>query len=261
MTKNILQRINNPRFRQPSGSAVHICSTSLMLIFFIIVKFTYCQEKPIHGLVFNGKNSYVLIPENNSLDLNESFTIEFWIYVKVDTQYAHLFTKHQPGINDDGSWVLKNYNKGVKNNTVIDFSWPYKPNTVTFVYEGSIKPLNWFHFAVCYDNDNGDVSFWLNGTMKAKHNRKLNILNTDWPLFIGSEWSYNHFEGYLSEIRLSNIVRYKEAFRPPISHVVDDFTLAYWPCNEGQSDILHDLSPNQNHGKVINATWITDNSF
>jgi len=65
------------------------------------------KEVPDHGLYFNGENAYVEIPDHESIDLTESFTIEFWVKPDSLLRYGQIMNKHQPGLNNDGSWVLK----------------------------------------------------------------------------------------------------------------------------------------------------------
>jgi two-component SAPR family response regulator len=196
-----------------------------------------------------------LVPDKDCLDITGDFTLELWLYTPEPNIYAHIFSKHQPGINDDGSWVLKLYES--PNGETFAFSWPYVPNVVQFEYKHEISDLGWFHFAVCYDDRNDSISFWLNGDRVATEKVDIKIRNTKWPLYIGSEGSYNFFKGYIREIRFSNIVRYRHSFRPPPGYIPDDFTIAYWPCNEGRSDVLHDLSKYENHGRLENVSWIS----
>ena len=212
-------------------------------------------NNPRNCIYLNGNDSYVLVPDKDCLDFSEDFTIEFWMNTQEKINYAHIFSKHQPGINDDGSWVLKLYKS--PNGETFAFSWPYVPNVVKFEYKNGINNIGWFHFAVCYDDRKDSISFWLNGDRVAAEKVDVKIKNTEWPLYIGSEGSYNFFEGYIREIRFSNIVRYRHSFRPPPNYIPDGFTVAYWPCNEGRSDVLHDLSQYENHGQLKNVSWIS----
>lgn len=207
-----------------------------------------------HGLSFNG-DGYVLIQDHESLTLDEDFTIEFWIKPNSSKRYIHILNKHQPGRNDDGSWVLKS-NIDPSEKLTFAFSWPYIPNEIHADVEKTFHKNEWVHFAFCYLKSENYFSFWINGNLIKEGYAEINIKDTDWPLYIGSEISYNFFKGLISEIRFSSIVRYKDEFRSPVSYHIDDFTLAYWPCDEGRGDILHDFGPNTNHGKLNNVIWL-----
>ncbi len=223
----------------------------VILSFFLL----YGADSSKNCIFLNGIDSYILVPDKDCLDITGDFTLELWLNIPETNLYAHIFSKHQPGINDDGSWVLKLYKS--KNGETFVFSWPYVPNIVIFEYKNKTGDLGWFHFAICYDDANDSISFWLNGERVAGERVDVNIKNTKWPLYIGSEGSYNFFKGYIREIRFSNIVRYRNSFRPQPDYIPDDFTIAYWPCNEGRSDVLHDLSKYENHGRLENVSWIS----
>ena len=209
------------------------------------------RESPDHGLHFNGADSYVVIPDHESLDLTGDFTIEFWTKFDTVPHYSHILNKHQPGRNDDGSWVLKS---GI-NSLSFAFSWPYIPYEIHTNVEETFHKNDWFHFAFCYLESANYFSFWINGDLKNEGFAEINIKDTDWPLYIGSEISYNYFKGLIAEIRFSNIVRYTSEFRPQPSFHSDKYTLAYWPCDEGKGAILNDLGPFGNHGKIVNGDW------
>ena len=212
------------------------------------------KEVPDHGLYFNGENAYVEIPDHESIDLTESFTIEFWVKPDSLLRYGQIMNKHQPGLNNDGSWVLKYMGSETGLTKTISFEWPYKPNSTKgaiFIKDNS--SLNWIHFAVCYNKQESNLFMWVNGEKTLDQKILIQIKNTNWPLYIGSEIAYNHFQGLLSEIRISSIVRYKDEFRPSASYFVDDFTLAYWPCNQGNGHVLKDLGPFGNDGKMVNG--------
>ncbi|MBC8323355.1 MAG: hypothetical protein H8E70_07290 [Candidatus Marinimicrobia bacterium] len=207
-----------------------------------------------HGLSFNG-DGYVVVQDHESLSLDGDFTIEFWLKPDSLKRYTHILNKHQPGINNDGSWVLKSIIDPSRNLSFA-FSWPYIPYEIHTNVEKTFHKNDWFHFAFCYLKSKKYYSFWFNGNLINEGFAEININDTEWPLYIGSEISYNYFKGLIAEIRLSDIVRYTSSFRSQASFHSDQNTLAYWPCNEGQGDILHDLGPYENHGKLNNVYWL-----
>ena len=224
-------------------------------LFILLFGFLMGKEAPDYGLYFNGENSYVEIPDHESLNLTENFTIEFWVKPDSFLLYGHILNKHQPGINDDGSWVMKYIKSETSNHGTVSFSWPYTPNSTS----GATIKNNigeWFHFAICYDKEKSNLTFWINGEKKLNQRKIIQINDTDWSLYLGSEITYNHFQGLLSEIRISSIVRYKDEFRPQLSYLVDDFTLAYWACNDGLGNVLIDKGSFGNDGKMVNVEWL-----
>ncbi len=207
-----------------------------------------------HGLSLNG-DGFVLVQDHESLSLDEDFTVEFWLKPDSSLRYSHILNKHQPGRNDDGSWVLKLI-FGPSGELSFAFSWPYIPFEIHMNVEKTFPKNDWFHFALCYLKSKKYYSFWINGNLIKEGFAEINIKDTNWPLYIGSEISYNYYKGLIAEIRLSDIVRYTSTFRSQASFHLDQNTLAYWPCNEKSGDTLNDLGPFENHGKLNNVYWL-----
>ena len=225
-----------------------------LFIQLIFISFVFGVEPPDHGLRFNG-DGYVRIEDSESLTLDRDFTIEFWAKYDTTLQYAHLLNKHQPGKNDDGSWVVKIQNDDTPDQTIA-FGWPYSPNEISFIISDIYQSRKWNHYALCYNDSLGEITLWINGDLHGKVSRNIVINDTDWPLYIGSEVLYNYYEGKLAEVRLSSIVRYSSTFRPPNQFAPDIYTLAYWPLNQGRGEIIKDKSDYGNHGTAFHLKWV-----
>ncbi len=63
------------------------------------------------------------------------------------------------------------------------------------------------------------------------------------------------FGGTIDRFRLSRGARYKEPFAPT-DFKADDSTIVMFDFHEGQGDVLHDLSGNGYHGKIVGAKWV-----
>lgn len=63
-------------------------------------------------------------------------------------------------------------------------------------------------------------------------------------------------EGFVSEIRVSKVIRYTAPFTPQRRFEPDPDTLALYHCDEGLGDRLIDSSGNNLHGRLSNAKWI-----
>lgn len=222
-----------------------------IITLFVILSILRGDEIPIEGLKFNGKDSYILVQNSKPLSLLGDFTIEFWARTEPDSQYAHILSKHQPGINDDGSWVLK-YDFRSPEERSFNFGWPYMPNQINYDLTDSLSLLGWFHLALCYSEEEQRAAFFLNGELTHTESANIQTRNTEWPLYIGTEGSYNAFDGELAHLRFSNIVRYNSEFRPQSSFHPDDFTIAYWPLDEINRNTVSDLSMNSFDGKAYN---------
>ncbi|MBT3838750.1 MAG: hypothetical protein HOF50_02305 [Candidatus Marinimicrobia bacterium] len=225
----------------------------------IFISLLFGVDSPDHGLRFNG-GGYVRVEDSESLTLDGDFTIEFWTKVDSGYGYGHILNKHQPGNNDDGSWVIK-YSEESIDTLFLVFSWAYLPNRIFCNVTDYIVGQEWFHFAVTFVNESEDLSLWLNGNRVTRKSVSPNLMDTPWPLIIGSESGYNYFKGNLAEIRISNIPRYTHTFRPQNNFLLDKNTIAYWPADQTLGKKLIDMSGLNNNGILVNVTWLNDNNF
>jgi hypothetical protein len=71
----------------------------------------------------------------------------------------------------------------------------------------------------------------------------------------GTPEESGHFGGTIDAVRVSQGLRYKEAFEPG-ALVADDQTVALYDFREGDGGILYDLSGHGHDGTILNATWL-----
>jgi hypothetical protein len=105
------------------------------------------------------------------------------------------------------------------------------------------------------------VSFYLNGVLQGQ---PLQIITGKEALLHLCQpdptWHKVPFQGELDEVRVSSLVRYREAFTPKPRFEPDADTLALYHCDEVQGDVLTDSSGNNRHGKISGATWVKADS-
>ncbi|MFO1041723.1 MAG: SUMF1/EgtB/PvdO family nonheme iron enzyme [Planctomycetaceae bacterium] len=68
--------------------------------------------------------------------------------------------------------------------------------------------------------------------------------------------SFSPLDGLIDEVRISNVARYNENFKPASQFESDSSTLALYRFDEGAGDVLKDSSGNNRHGKILGAKWI-----
>ena len=92
----------------------------------------------------------------------------------------------------------------------------------------------------------------------------------DGPVVIVNEWKYpikigalsitgsnrQVFYGLIDEVRISNVARYSESYKPQKRLAPDEHTLALFHFDEGEGDRLIDSSGNKHHGQIHGATWV-----
>ena len=194
-----------------------------------------------NALHFDGVDGRVEIPDGPGLDLVESLdriTIEAWIRVE-DWTNEWVSVVAEPLKKKDFGWTLQIHrNSGV--------NWISYPDGVFFPWVPA--PGVWHHLAFTYDAEDGFATLVADGTAEFTQPFQAGILDTDGePLYLGYNPSggdeYSH--GAVHDLRVWSAVRTFEEIRenrftrfgPDTPDLV-----GYWPLDEGDGTIVHDLS-------------------
>ena len=102
------------------------------------------------------------------------------------------------------------------------------------------------------------TSFSVDGVLQG---RPLHIMSSgkETSLYVCKPdpmWHKAVFHGDIDEIRVSSVVRYREAFTPKPRFEPDADTLALYHCDEGEGDVVRDASANGRHAKMSGAKWV-----
>jgi hypothetical protein len=125
---------------------------------------------------------------------------------------------------------------------------------------GTLWSPQWKHYAAVFTK--GQQRLYENGTLVATANNNNYCPTVSDPLVIGKKIGDTFLNGYITEIRISNIVRYTSNFTSPnYKFTPDNKTVALYYFNEDSGNILHDASGNGNNGIIYNAIWSTDVPF
>jgi len=215
------------------------------------------------SLEFDGEESCVICPSSTSLNLTSEITLEAWIdpvsYGSVpNLGFGRIFDKDKfsiyligtsPAFNDN-SLIFEFENE---NGNLIRCNTPINSISIGF----------WQHLAVTYDG-NGDVKIYLQGAEQTLSNSEEpngNITdNLDQELFIGNSINLNWgFEGLIDEVRFWNTVRSGYDIQIMMLYHLsgnENGQVGCWEMNEGNGEILEDLSPYENTAQISNADWV-----
>ena len=106
------------------------------------------------------------------------------------------------------------------------------------------------HVAVCYgpvENGKQYVAYWFNGERPKMSRGYIK------PVFDVRD--HLRSSGFIDELRVSKVERYKDKFAPKRRFEPDADTLGLYHCDEGSGDVLIDSSGHDNHGRLKNAKW------
>jgi hypothetical protein len=140
----------------------------------------------------------------------------------------------------------------------------------------------WHHVAVTRANS-GLVRLYIDGQLDNEMlgpsgridyrlNRSTSYPNSDPYLVLGAEKhdypGSRYYNGWLDDLRLSNVVRYSGSFsRPTAPHTLDSNTIALYRFDEGSGTTINDSTPgNQSPGELKPRTggadhWSSDTPF
>ncbi len=211
------------------------------------------------SLNFDGTNQYVIIPDQNNIDLSDNFTIEAWIY---PTGPGSNGVEGGVIINKENSYEVAHFADGTlqyalsANGAGTDWAW---------VNTGMVAPLNtWTHFALVKSGTT--VSFYLNASAQGTHpgNPATLTANTQLLRLGGRILGSQYFNGAIEEVRIWNTSRSQaeikaNAFNRNLSNSATGL-VAYYRMNEGSglTTVNSATSTTGIDGTLINSpAWIT----
>lgn len=152
------------------------------------------------GMVFGGNEAedYIMIDDNESLDLDEGITVEMW--VKLNSP---------PTSGGVGVTKARTYKVGPRNNNKAELRMATTENawgSATLISDGELTVNQWVHIAATYDAASTVAKLYIDGELDIEKEIGGDILPNDEPLWLGR--GGNPFlDGTLDEVRISNIAR------------------------------------------------------
>jgi hypothetical protein len=159
---------------------------------------------PGRAYSFDGVDDYIVVQDDDSLEIPDDFSISVWVKPKITTNLRMILNKHRAWTNDDGTWWFSI--ESVRN--VIFQCTPFN-GTPSDTANSMSMPVadEWSHLAITYDASNDIWKIYINGTLDATGTAPFDITNNSRDLFIGVE-EYtpyqNYFYGIIDDIRLYN---------------------------------------------------------
>jgi len=222
--------------------------TTSMAILAILAPLALARElSPAGGgyLEFNGKDNYAILENGKLVDTEfEAFTVEAWIYLRNSPEI-----EERCGIPE--RWIIAakpgcfelsvtGFDDGApfKYSVKIYKQPPHKLNVSEVGKEGHVDELlKWHHISGSFDGSVVNrLSF--DGSLQSGGGFGRPLANTALPFYIGGmELLGSFFDGFIDEVRISNVERYKNDFEPPKRPFeVDKNTVALWHFDKGFTD-------------------------
>ena len=235
-----------------------------------------------NSLSFDGANTYVEIPHNNQLNLeNEGFTIFTRVMFKAfEDQRRHQILTKSEGSGGNKKWIfgLPNINSGGQgpggSTNGLVFHSHTGGNDRFYARSNEFTPelYKWYDIAV--SSENGNYTFYIDGNYWGLDEGYNNVLSNNADLLIGAKepnepWDIHSLDGNIDELVIWNTYLTAEQIFD-ISYNGDDINsydiepdniVANWQFNQHNSgelnnEYLVDESGNQNHGIIYGAEWV-----
>jgi len=206
------------------------------------------------ALSFDGNGDYVQATGGNNLDIDTAYTIEAWIKpIKTPDQYDTVLE------NGSGGYGYRLWFRD-SGTTIECGRYGTDVGTATAT---NININQWNHVACVY-NGSTTLTTYVNGvagtpdTSSSGDNSGTNTLEVGRDSALG-----RYYDGFVDEVRVSNIARYSSTFTPQTSPFVRDAnTKLLLHLDENGSDprvanTAFDDSGNGNHGTITGAKYVS----
>ncbi|MBN2858268.1 MAG: hypothetical protein JXN63_07690, partial [Candidatus Delongbacteria bacterium] len=224
-----------------NGSISHTSSELDQKFILLTGSCDFPEGIPGGSLSFNGYDEFVNIPDNSTLDLINSYTLEAWIKPEVFTSSAGIISKYQT--TSANGYMLRLSN--IAPYRSLRFDEMYSPADL-------LEAGKWYHVAAV--NDNGNRHLYLNGEELPLTGSPLNVVNNSNSLCIGLDYSSRYFNGQIDEVKLWNTARtqsqIRESMNIPLT-ALETGLVSYWQLNENTGDTVTDRFTG-NDGTLVN---------
>jgi hypothetical protein len=245
-----------------------LLAISMLLSLFISMPITAAAESPASGnaaAFAASSNSYISVPDSNSLDVTNTLTVEAWIKPSEGGgEWALIMGKQQNSV-DANPWysyrlLAASANSGEKGfPRKVAFQIAPEGSGETGVESTTIVQNNvWTHVAGVYDGST--VKIYINGVLENSNPVSGSIRVSDLPLYFGkAPWTnYNNYNGMIDEVRVWNVARTAEQISYDMQYSLtgsESGLVGYWSFNEASGSTTADGSANNNDGALYNGAY------
>ena len=233
------------------------------------------------ALSFDGVSSHVELPMF-PLDAKGPLTIEAWFTAQPGDK---------PNANDvdaktDAIWSLQNPQSKTVANFILDRvngAWWFGAGVerlvrtvhYSFTRTDNRTDLYGVRHHAAFVRDGDQIRMFVDGVPKRAGGTVVDLDKTPndpavrftevEKFFLGAAVSSDgknltrYYHGNVDEFRISNSVRYTDAFTPDQIFAKEADTVALYHFDEGQGDVLSDSSGNNYHGRIVGAKWMNGN--
>lgn len=215
---------------------------------------TVDPEKPVSifavcptgsALHFDGSNDYVLAAGDASLPYGSTArTVAMWLYTNASAWARNADTPLHYGLGST--------------RRAFGLDMDYYPNMQFYTWDDDLYfdagvPLEgWVHVAIVYDGATG-MQAYSQGELRGSKTLAAPLDTAFTDIEIGTYLGLGYFNDRIDEVAIYNRVLTSEEIQV-LMHTRPDADepnlVAYWNFDEGEGQIIYDLSPYANHGRL-----------
>tara|TARA_B100000686_G_scaffold350249_1_gene445676 strand:+ start:17806 stop:22839 length:5034 start_codon:yes stop_codon:yes gene_type:complete len=206
------------------------------------------------SIYFDGNGDYVSIPDNDLWTLGTDWTVEFWVRFNV-LQKQSLMGVFSNAATSGLQWMIH-----MEANNTIEATCCNASTTFGYCVSGGLSANTWYHITYQRDSTN-QFCLYIDGTPVYTRSHTHTMQNLSLPLEMGRNTyaGLNSLNGYLDEVRISNVARYtyNTAFTPSTSAFTPDGNTVLLLHGDGTGNLFTDDSytagkQTQLHGWAVN---------
>jgi len=247
-----------------------LLSVSMVLTMFVSAPLTAVAVTYTAGNAVgfdSSSNSYITVPDSNSLDVTNALTFEAWIKPSAGGGEWALIAGKQLNPADANPWysyrlLAASANSGEKGfPRKVAFQIAPEGSGETGVESSTVVQNDiWTHVAGVYDGTS--VKIYINGVLENLNPVTGDIQVSDLPLYIGkAPWTnYNNYNGLIDEVRVWNVARTAEQIGYDMQYTLtgsEPGLVSYWRFDDSFGITTADATGNNNDGNLYNSAYFT----
>lgn len=207
-----------------------------------------------YALSFDGIDDYIKISDSNSLDLSMGMTIEAWIRSN-SNEGARAIVSKWNDFTIQRSYILKDHNDSDK--LLVDLL-----SAGSLQGSTSIALNTWVYVAATYDSNY--IKLYYNGIEDNVCFSPWTIDHSTADLLIGAVYTptVEDFSGIIDEVRIWDYARTPQQLQDGMNYSLtgnESGLVGYWNFDEGNGQVVHDLTIYANHGQLGSTTGTDGN--
>lgn len=205
---------------------------------------------------FDGTSDELVVPDNNSLDLTNNWTIAGWIYdseASLNHDWDYLVAKGAVYGGSDMPYAV-----GIGyNQLIVDSEVGGTPVDETISISSYVSAQEWFHFAVVMDDVQNTVNYFINGEHIGSDSFEIDAVGNSSSLYIGADSSGNQWYGKIDDLRVYNRILSPAEVQKLYNWAPGP--IAYYSLDEntGTSNV-YDKSGNEHTGSIAGTMTESD---